>query len=667
MFDVPGHTPKRHSIVRQFLILTVATGTLIWAAFALVAWQIHGLERSELERVSRQRVELINALARACRRYCSEELRPALKRRGIDFMIEGSSSTYLTKRILDYFTEDFPLYRHRQAADNPLNPEHRPSPFEQRLINRFRTKPGVQELRGITTVEGKRSFYVARPIVVEDRCLRCHGSPTDCPPEILERYGTDSGFGWKPGEIAGVVTVSVPVGDVLAGHKKMRRAVYFTVGSTAVSLTLAVAVLFGLLVLANRRNEELQEQRVRAEAANQAKTAFLATMSHEMRTPLNAILGYAEELAASAAQEPISPAVRESLRAIIVAGQHLRSLISDILDLARIESGRVQPQPEEFGLVELVAEVISVMRGRATGKGLSLQLRVQGSVPTRIVADAARMRQILVNLIGNAVKFTDQGGVTVFLGAERLAEPNRCLVRFRVTDTGPGIDPDRIPELFQPFVQLSSNPQHRLNGTGLGLAVTKSLIEAMGGTIDVESSPGKGTSFMVTLPCTLSQRCTWGDETLFAGTRGTHESKCRDEEPPLKGIQVLVCEDNPLNAKLVRRILERWGASVVVVSNGKEAVEHFSRTPREQWPAVVLMDLQMPVMDGVEAVRRLRENGVHVPVIALTANVMKDEYARCAAAGFDDYVGKPIDRDRLKATILRHTQAYRGSPSLATP
>ncbi len=628
------------------ILIVVGVAAVTCLAFALAAWAIGRAQTREFQRQGQARLELVSAFARACRQYCADYLRPALEQEQTNFIIEGMSSTYMTERILRYLSRDFPGLIYRQASPNPLNPDHRPTAFEQRLLDRFRDNRKLDKLEGIVRTARGEVYYVARPIVAEKRCLKCHGDPQNAPYAIRERYGTESGFGWKPGEVVGLLMVSVPVADILASQARVRSVLH----TTAIGISLLLSVALGLmLLLLMRWNWKLRHATQRAEAASAAKSAFLATMSHEIRTPLTAILGYADELALLERDGLLPSQAREPLDAIRTSGRHLLSLINDILDLARVEAGRLMRHITDVRLPELLHDVCSIMRVRAAEKGLKLSVRTRGKVPAVVRADPAQLRQILVNLVGNAVKFTEEGEVSIELAAEPKS-PSRTVLKIAVRDTGIGIAPDKLDQLFEPFVQVADSAVTRAQGTGLGLAVTKRLVELAGGWIAVESELGVGTTFHVTLPVHHSTDVEWLDEAAFARASSVSDQPA-NTDVRLDGCHVLLCEDNPMNARLVRRILERVGVRCEHVTNGQEAVEYFRTRPKHEWPDVVLMDLQMPVMDGMTAVKHLRAMGVSVPILALSANVMKDDRDRCLKIGFNDYLCKPINRARLLERI----------------
>lgn len=398
------------------------------------------------------------------------------------------------------------------------------------------------------------------------------------------------------------------------------------------------------------RTAELNEARSAAESASRTKSMFLANMSHEIRTPMTAILGYADLLDDPSVDEA---GRAEAVRVIRRNGRHLLAVINDILDLSKIEAGRLEVEPGDCEPVRIAEEVCSLLRVRAVEKGLDLEWSMGGPAPRRIRTDARRVKQVLLNLVGNAVKFTERGSIRVVVSMGGDAEAGR-VVRFRVTDTGIGIAPDKIASLFEPFMQADETMSRRFGGTGLGLAVSLRLVEMLGGSIEVRSEPGVGSEFTLTLPVSdaeASDPISSPDE-LFSSD-GSAERPTDIDGLRLRA-RVLLAEDGEDNRRLIVHHLSRAGADVETVANGLAAVEHAVAAVNEGRPfGVVLMDMQMPVMDGYAASRELRRVGYGLPIIALTAHAMAEDRARCLAAGCDDYVSKPIDRAELVRTCAR--------------
>ncbi|MBL9076971.1 MAG: response regulator [Planctomycetes bacterium] len=380
-------------------------------------------------------------------------------------------------------------------------------------------------------------------------------------------------------------------------------------------------------------NDRLRSAMTEAEAANQAKSAFLANMSHELRTPLTSILGFTD-LLADPSYEPEQH--RLFLDTIRRSGRHLLEVLSDILDLSKLEADAVRIQAETCDANAMAAEVAAMLNDQARRRGL--ELRVE-PFATRLgmLADPFRLRQILVNLVGNAIKFTKAGSVVVQV---QQAAPTQA--QFRVVDTGPGIAPEAQKRLFQPFRQIDDSASRQHGGTGLGLAISRRLARAMGGDITVSSEPGRGSTFVLRLPTSSFPAAAADAAPAQAGSTTTGDLHGR----------VLLVEDGPDNRRLLGHLLRRAGLDVAMAENGRDAVDLLLQDGASSFD-LVLMDMQMPVLDGYEATQELRRHGIRKPVVAITANALQGDRERCLAAGCDDFVSKPVDRGSLIATLRR--------------
>ena len=390
--------------------------------------------------------------------------------------------------------------------------------------------------------------------------------------------------------------------------------------------------------------EQLQQAKCAAEAANRAKSEFLANMSHEIRTPMTAILGYADLLT----DPQLSPSERDAHLAVIRRnGEHLLTLINDILDLSKIEAGKMAVDLTPCNLPSVLAGVASILRVRADQRGIALSVEYATPVPETIRTDASRLRQALVNLVGNAVKFSEGGAVRIVAALLEDWRDGRAAVRLEVIDTGVGIAQEKLSALFEPFVQADASTSRRFGGTGLGLAITRRIAEMLGGELTVRSAAGEGSTFTLIVPTGPLEGVAMLERPGEAMLSDGRDPKRQSARPnALAGLRVLLAEDGPDNQLLIKTLLARAGAQVEIAENGRLAVEK-ARAAGPGGFDVVLMDMQMPEMDGYEAVGALRESGYGGPIVALTAHSMAGDRDKCVEAGCDDYLTKPVDPGRL--------------------
>ena len=397
----------------------------------------------------------------------------------------------------------------------------------------------------------------------------------------------------------------------------------------------------------------LETAKSAALAASRAKSEFLANMSHEIRTPMTAILGYAELLL----DPDLPPEQRDDCaRTIRRNGRHLLTIVNDVLDISKIEAGKMGVERLACDPRRIVDEVVSLMRPKALEQGLDFGVTIDGPIPTRIHTDPTRLRQILLNLVSNAVKFTECGGVRVRVDlADPPGHPDPRL-RFRVTDTGVGLSPQQQSQLFRPFQQADGSTTRTHGGTGLGLAICHRLVELLGGWITVSSAPGEGSTFTFTVATGPLAGVAMSNQEAEVPAEGTGEKL-----PPLAG-RVLLAEDGPDNQRLLGLLLGRMGVEVKIVATGRAAVEAVSAVNSAGAAPfdLVLMDMQMPVLDGYAATAELRRAdasdsaGRRLPILALTAHAMDGDRARCLAAGCDEYLTKPISAARLREALATY-------------
>ncbi|MFO0722552.1 MAG: ATP-binding protein [Myxococcota bacterium] len=392
-----------------------------------------------------------------------------------------------------------------------------------------------------------------------------------------------------------------------------------------------VAFFFGRLYADEHRRlaDDLDAARKLADQANAAKSVFLATMSHEIRTPMNGVLAASDLLR----RGPLSAEEKRLAELVFSSGEALLSLLNDILDLSKLEAGKVELETRPFNVGELCRSVIHLLEARAAQKSLELSLVLDPSLPARCQGDSGRLRQVLLNLVVNAIKFTPAGSVRLRVG------PSAGGLLFAVEDTGIGMSSEQMARLFQPFVQGSAATNGIYGGTGLGLAISQRLVRAMGGIIEIESALGRGSSFFFTLPLPIADTAHTSlapTPIARAGGNGT----------------VLIVDDNDVNRIVAEAMVRRLGRPTVLAKNGQEALEILSQSP----VSIVLMDWQMPVLDGLSATRRLRAlpGPEHsTPVLALTASAMQEEVTACLEAGMNDVLLKPLTLDALEEALLR--------------
>jgi signal transduction histidine kinase/CheY-like chemotaxis protein len=400
---------------------------------------------------------------------------------------------------------------------------------------------------------------------------------------------------------------------------------------------------------------ELHEARLRAEDANRSKTEFLTNMSHEIRTPMTAILGYADLLS--------DPALTDAQRAEHAAtikrnGEHLLNVINDVLDVAKIEAGRMLLESIECGPHQILRDVAQLMRVKAEPKGLRILLEARTAVPELVRTDPTRLRQVLMNLLGNAIKFSEDGTISVSMGFEPRTEAGGAQLWFAVTDPGIGMTPEQLEQAFTAFTQADASVTRRFGGTGLGLRISKRLAQNLGGDITVTSTPGVGSTFRF-----------WIEAGMVEGARDAQAGPIELAEPttiheadtgrPLAGVRVLLMEDGPDNVRLISTHLRHTGATVSTAANGREGLARLTVDGTADGALltnppfdVIVTDMQMPVMDGYAAVEKLRRGGCQLPIVALTAHAMPADERRCLSLGCDTYAVKPIDRRDLAEAIL---------------
>ncbi len=408
----------------------------------------------------------------------------------------------------------------------------------------------------------------------------------------------------------------------------------------AIAAIVAILIMTTIIVIRHARQlqliSELKQAQKAAQRSTEAKDQFLANMSHELRTPLNALVGFGQLLS----QTPLNEEQRQYAGIISSAGYNLLNIVNDVLDISKIEAGKLRIEKRVFELRELLRDIQLMFSATLTEKGLAYISEVDEKLPRFLKSDPERLKQILTNLVSNAIKFTQGGTVQVSVSVTGELPYDRLRVSFSVSDTGAGIPPDKLSTIFQRFEQLGHATTRQHGGTGLGLTIVKSLVDMLEGTISVKSEPGNGSVFSFSLP--------FEKVNGKAGDIRKQQVLPLKEKPWLAGYRVLAVEDNKTNQLLLGHLLERYGTVPEFAANGEEAIRLLTANSYD----LVLMDIQMPVMDGYATARHIRrEMQLQVPMIAITAYVSREEAGKCLAAGFDAYVSKPLEEHKLLESI----------------
>ena len=446
------------------------------------------------------------------------------------------------------------------------------------------------------------------------------------------------------GEVGGIVAVDF---DAKWYDDQIEKQIYTIYFCMAISLLLCMVMVIVVTRQLRQRVKDMTQDLTHAleaaQVASRAKTAFLSSMSHEIRTPMNAIIG----LDHIALENPNLPDItREQLKKINASAKHLLGIINDILDVSRIESGKMVLKAEEFNFSEMLEQVNAIIGSQCKDKSLNYECKIIDKPNDFYIGDAVKLRQVLINILGNAVKFTPEGGNVTLKIEEAAKFDSKSVLCFKIIDTGVGMSKEYLPKIFESFSQENSSAVNKYGSTGLGMTITKGLVEMMNGTISVESEKGVGTTFTVTITLKKSSRSIENKSEVV--------EVLPKIQADLSGKRILLAEDMPINAEILAEVLKMRDMEIEHAENGKIAVEMFEKSPPNYY-AAILMDMQMPLMNGLEATQAIRAlnrpDAKNIPIIALTANAFDEDVQQSLQAGMNAHLSKPVDPEKLYQTL----------------